>query len=228
MCCAFECLRFTNFLSQATIESIQAILVIGSVVQNNMNAGTAWTILGLTIRLAQGLGLHRRCPPGIHPEKVIPRSKVWWAIIWQDSLLSITYDRATSPAIMDTSSMPMPQHYDPSVSPYHVVMYKLCKKGMDIVCERSPLVEDPREMHSRIAKHRDEIQTIMRDSAEYLRDSRQCTTLQQTLEHWVSLSLFNTLTTAQTYHSFTPSGTLPPFILHPLRTRPPGYLSPYN
>lgn len=150
-----------------------------------MNAGTSWAILGLTIRLAQGLGLHRACPPGVHPERVVPRSKVWWAIVWQDSLLSITYDRATSPSHGDHLTMPMPQHYDPNTPSYHIVMYRLCEKGMDIVRERSCSLNS-RELYERISKHQEDIQTIMRESAEYLRDSRQCTTPRQTLEHWVS------------------------------------------
>ncbi|EME81452.1 uncharacterized protein MYCFIDRAFT_139761 [Pseudocercospora fijiensis CIRAD86] len=108
VCCSFESLRFCNFLSQPHIESIQALIIIGNVMTNNMNAGTAWSVLGLTIRLAQGLGLHQACPPAVPTDVVFPRSKVWWAIVWQDSLLSITYDRNAS---LDVGSQPMPQHF---------------------------------------------------------------------------------------------------------------------
>lgn len=143
------------------------------------NAGTAWSLLGLTIRLAQGLGLHQACPPHIPRDVVFPRSKVWWAVIWQDSLLSITYDRN---AALDVNTMPMPQHYGP-VSSYHACMYRICKVGLDIVKDRAK-IGSSREQVARINQHREEISNIMRDAKEHLRDSRVCTTSQETLEHW--------------------------------------------
>ncbi|KXT00605.1 hypothetical protein AC578_3145 [Pseudocercospora eumusae] len=171
--------RFTNFLSQPHIESIQALLIIGNVMTNNMNAGTAWSLLGLTIRLAQGLGLHQACPPAITTDVVFPRSKVWWAIVWQDSLLSITYDRNAS---LDVSTMPMPQHFG-VVSSYHASMYRMTKVGLDIVRDRARATSS-REHVARINQHREEIANIMRDAVEHLRDSRKCTSSRETLEHW--------------------------------------------
>ncbi|KAK0854036.1 hypothetical protein LTR57_014278 [Friedmanniomyces endolithicus] len=182
MCCSLECLRQTNFLSQPNIESIQALIVIGMVIANNMNAGTAWSLLGLTIRLAQGLGLHRDCPPAVPTATVLPRSKTWWAIMWQDSLLSMTYDRASTTADIASSSMPMPQNIA-EVGEYHATMYQLCKVGLDIVRDRATRLE-PAEQYSRILLHRDEISTITHNSAAYLRDSRLCSTAKERLEHY--------------------------------------------
>lgn len=146
---------------------------------NNMNAGTAWSLLGLTIRLAQGLGLHQACPPHIPTEKVFPRSRIWWAVIWQDSLLSITYDRN---AALDVNTMPMPQHFGP-VSSYHASMYRMCRLSLEIIRDRAKPCA-ARDHVARINQHREEIQGIMRDAAEHLRDSRQCNTSRETLEHW--------------------------------------------
>ncbi|KAK4574297.1 hypothetical protein LTR86_002058 [Recurvomyces mirabilis] len=141
-----------------------------------------WSLLGLTIRLAQGLGIHRTCPPHVATSIVLPRSKVWWAIIWQDSLLSITYDRASTTSAMDNNTMPMPQHFE-AIAPYHATMYRLSKTNLDIVRDRATtMTEDTHR--SRILEHRESISTIMRDSVEYLRDSRMCTTSRETLEHW--------------------------------------------
>ncbi|KAK4545157.1 hypothetical protein LTR36_003708 [Oleoguttula mirabilis] len=182
ICCSFECLRITNFLSQPHLESIQALLIISHVMTNNMNAGTAWSLLGLTIRLAQGLGIHRNCPPNVPTEIVLPRSKVWWGIIWLDSLLSITYDRAGSTVGFDLSTMPLPQHFG-DISPYHSIMYRLSKVCMDIVRNRATHL-DSREHYARIIELRDSISNIMRESAEYMRDSRKCTSTRETLEHW--------------------------------------------
>ena len=148
---------------------------------NNLNAGTSWALLGLTIRLAQGLGLHRACPPDTAHEHSYPRAKIWWAIIWQDSLLSITYDRATTTSL-SVSTMPMPQQYGPTCA-YHQSMYRVSRVGLDIVNDRmKPMTV--RETINRITQHRDALALIMTEAAEYLRDSRKCNSQRETLEHW--------------------------------------------
>lgn len=45
-CCAFECLRIVNYLSNASIEVVQTLLILGNVLSNAMNAGAAWVLLG--------------------------------------------------------------------------------------------------------------------------------------------------------------------------------------
>lgn len=149
---------------------------------NNLNAGTSWSLMGLTIRLAQSLGLHQACPPGTPDEQTFPRSKVWWSIVWQDSLLSITYDRASPTSVLDFSTMPLPQQFGPTSS-YHDVMYQFSKVGLEIVQDRARSM-GPQDERARITEHRDALVNIMRDSADYLRDSRKCHTQQETLEHW--------------------------------------------
>lgn len=168
-----------------------------------MNAGTAWSLLGLTIRLAQGLGIHRRCPPHISTEAVAPRSKVWWAIVWQDSLLSITYDRASAMTAGDSSTMAMPQEYV-EIGAYHAVMYPLFKVGLDIVRGRSATTNS-HDPYTRITQQRDEITSILRDAPDYLRDSRLCTTKRETLEHW-GLYMHSSYLLAELYRpSLSPS-----------------------
>jgi TNP1/EN/SPM transposase len=96
VCCAYECLRTINYLSRSTLVDIQNLLVLGNVISNNMNAGVAWSFLGtpycdivlnlvilanswlgLTIRLAQSLGLHLPCPPSTQSADNILREEVW-------------------------------------------------------------------------------------------------------------------------------------------------------
>ncbi|ORY13235.1 hypothetical protein BCR34DRAFT_649291 [Clohesyomyces aquaticus] len=182
VCCSFECLRFTNFLSHATLESIQTLLILGNVISNNMNAGVAWSLMGLTVRLSQTLGLHRVCPPSTPVQSKILRSKVWWALLWQDSLLSVSYDRASSTTTID-HTVPLSQHTTPGTRTYVESMYRLCKVGLDIVRER----QRPQNSHDalmRITEHRNELQEIMLDAADYLKDSRRCRSMRDQLEHW--------------------------------------------
>ncbi|KAF2268405.1 hypothetical protein CC78DRAFT_367226 [Lojkania enalia] len=182
ICCSFECLRFTNFLSHATLENIQTLLILGNVISNNMNAGVAWSLMGLTVRLSQTLGLHRLCPPSTPLQHKVIRGKVWWALLWQDSLLSISYDRASSTTTID-HTVPLSQHTAPGTRTYVESMYRLCKVGLDIVRER----QRPQNSHDallRITEHRNELQEIMVDAADYLKDSRRCRSMRDQLEHW--------------------------------------------
>ncbi|KAK5149360.1 hypothetical protein LTR04_007158 [Oleoguttula sp. CCFEE 6159] len=151
----FECLRFTNFLSLATLESIQTLLVMGNVISNTMNAGVAWSLLGLTIR---------------------------WAVIWQDSLLSITYDRASSTATIE-HHLPWSTPPGSGCRPYYECMYRLSKVGLDIVRDRATVQESHHSLLG-ITEHRNELTAMMRDAADYLRDSRKCRSLRDQLEHW--------------------------------------------
>ena len=50
VCCAYECLRIINYLSHSTLVDIQNLLLLGNVISNNMNAGVAWSLLGIPHR----------------------------------------------------------------------------------------------------------------------------------------------------------------------------------
>ncbi|KAF2653023.1 hypothetical protein K491DRAFT_603683 [Lophiostoma macrostomum CBS 122681] len=182
VCCSFECLRFTNFLSHATLENIQTLLILGNVISNNMNAGVAWSLMGLTVRLSQTLGLHRTCPPSTPLQIKLTRSKVWWALLWQDSLLSISYDRASSTTTID-HTVPLKPGTAPGTRSYVESMYRLCKVGLDIVRERQKQ-QTSHDALTRITEHRNELQEIMVDAADYLKDSRRCRSMRDQLEHW--------------------------------------------
>ncbi|KAF2101881.1 hypothetical protein NA57DRAFT_64544 [Rhizodiscina lignyota] len=184
VCCSFECLRVANFLSRATLETIQTLLVLGNVISNNMNAGVAWSLLGLTIRLSQTIGLHRACPASTPLPVKIQRSKTWWGVVWQDSLLSVTYDRASG-----STSPDRPAYFPPNTSSgpgnrsYHECMYRLCRLTLEVVRERSA-PQTSNESLVRITEHRHEIQQIMAEAADYLKDSRRCRSIRDQLEHW--------------------------------------------
>ncbi|KAF2835129.1 hypothetical protein M501DRAFT_942576 [Patellaria atrata CBS 101060] len=182
VCCSFECLRLTNFLSHVTVRNIQTLLILGNVISNNMNAGVAWSILGLTIRLSQSLGLHKMCPPDTDHQIKKMKTRTWWAVLWQDSLLSITYDRAPSTTYTEYS-MPVLDSAPPGNKRYSECMYKLAKIGLEIGQERAK-PQEPEEMMQRIKEHRHELQDIMLDAAEHLKDSRRCTSFREQLEHW--------------------------------------------
>lgn len=59
---SFHFLRVGNFLLRPNLDSIQAMLMTGFVLLNDMKAEASWALLGLTTRLAQSLGLDRAQP----------------------------------------------------------------------------------------------------------------------------------------------------------------------
>lgn len=130
---SFECLRMANFLVRPSLLCIQTSLILGNVLQNDMKPETAWMLLGTTARMAQSLGLHEE-----QNSLSSPGQKIWYvehpliltvpsfltyyrlAIVWQDSLLSLCFDRppvtapsATGPQLSDEMS-------------YVDAMYSLC------------------------------------------------------------------------------------------------------
>ncbi|KAK4443781.1 fungal-specific transcription factor domain-containing protein [Podospora aff. communis PSN243] len=95
---SFHFLRLGNFLLRPNLDSIQAMLMVGFVLLNDMKAEASWALLGLTCRLAQSLGLHRtqhidsRSTPDA-VKKEMSRRKLWWTCLWHDTLTSLSFDR---------------------------------------------------------------------------------------------------------------------------------------
>ncbi|KAL1849884.1 hypothetical protein Daus18300_013141 [Diaporthe australafricana] len=77
---AFDLLRSTDYLARPSKEAVQTLLLLGNVLQNDMKPQAAWVLGGTTIRLAQCLCLHKTNINGL-------------AIVWQDSLLALTFVR---------------------------------------------------------------------------------------------------------------------------------------
>ncbi|KAF2430809.1 hypothetical protein EJ08DRAFT_210930 [Tothia fuscella] len=94
--CSFECLNLANLYVSPSPETIQAILILASVICNDGNPGVTMSMLGIAAQQAQGLGMHtrRKCacssPTCECLETVQP---LWRAILILDSKLSSTYDR---------------------------------------------------------------------------------------------------------------------------------------
>lgn len=73
------------------------LLLLDNVLLTNTNAGVTWSLLGPTIGLAQGLDQAKR-----HAS-----SSVWWFVLWKDSFLSITLERAASTSCAGDDEAPL-------------------------------------------------------------------------------------------------------------------------
>lgn len=56
---AFEALRLANFMMRPSNLCVQAMLLLGFCLQNDMRPQASWLLLGTTVRMAQSLGLHK-------------------------------------------------------------------------------------------------------------------------------------------------------------------------
>ncbi|KAI1739786.1 fungal-specific transcription factor domain-containing protein [Xylaria scruposa] len=128
---SFHFLRIGNFLLRPNLDSIQALLLTGFVLLNDMKAEASWAIIGMTCRLAQSLGLHRTITqddanPTEASLKSFVRRKLWWTCQWHDTLTSLSFDR---PNMTNIPCCPIP--ISPSAATdglsYLEMMYHLCE-----------------------------------------------------------------------------------------------------
>ncbi|KAJ5979396.1 hypothetical protein N7501_002738 [Penicillium viridicatum] len=182
VCCSYQCLRLTNFLSQPTIEAIQTLLVIGNVLSYNMNPGISYVLLGMTLRMGLALGLHVESSRFSSAERY-RRRHVWWSMAWQDSHFSLSYDRPSTTAV----SQPDIAYRDGSKSgdiSYFETLSRVISLALEVVRIRmlSPHAQISLES---IQTYKDRIQKIMIEAKPYLRDAINCSTPTQHLERVV-------------------------------------------
>lgn len=111
---SFHFLRVGNFLLRPNLDSIQAMLMTGFVLLNDMKAEASWALLGLTTRLAQSLGLDRHQPydgresPDFRKKDHLRRTL--WCVSLQNRLYGgkriLTYMHAGGPLFGTTALLP--------------------------------------------------------------------------------------------------------------------------
>lgn len=139
-----------------SIEKVQVLLLGARYLQSSNFPDENWTILGLAIRIAQGLELHR--PPAENLDYVTKevRKRLWYACYATDQLSSTIYGRPVATA-SSTFSTPLPEDLDddriqpsqllyPSTPTLSVMSYSI--QGVElyrIMESAAALVEPPLE-----------------------------------------------------------------------------------
>lgn len=86
---------------------VQALLLLSNYTQKTNKPNTGWNYLGLAVRMALSLGLHKEFPDwNISPLQREMRRRVWWGLYIFDSGASITFGRPVllpESSIMDTN-----------------------------------------------------------------------------------------------------------------------------
>jgi hypothetical protein len=192
-CCAYQALRMTNFLTHPSVETVQAFLVIGNVLSFNMNPGVSYILLGMTVRIAFSLGLQTECHHFEPAEKYL-RRYVWWALAWQDSHFSISYDRPSSTTLCGTE-IPYRQNSSPGHRSYSESMMRIIKLTQELVRGRI-LMSKAFTTIPQIIAYKDEVARIVADGEIHLRDRNQCFNQTQHLQR-LALKLHSSYITSE-------------------------------
>ena len=193
VCSSYQALRMTNFMVHPSLETIQTFLVIGNVLSYNMNPGVAYIILGMALRMAYTIGLqiesHR-----FHGPELFLRRRVWWALAWQDSHFSMSYDRPSSTCFCGTE-IPYRRTSMPGHRSYAESMYRIIQVTQEIIGGR---IVKPRGnlTWTAIQSYKEEIARIMADATKHLRERNYCVTKEQHLER-LALKLHSSYITSE-------------------------------
>jgi hypothetical protein len=85
-----------NLLRDWSLEHVQALLIGARYLQGSSCADECWNVLGLAIRIAYGLCLHRDPPETDPPPVRETKRRVWYAAYTLDRLMSMVYERPSA------------------------------------------------------------------------------------------------------------------------------------
>ncbi|RVX66451.1 hypothetical protein B0A52_09681 [Exophiala mesophila] len=193
ICCSYQALRMSNFLTHPCIETIEASLIIGNVLSYNMNPGVAYIFLGMTLRMAFSIGLQINSPIHDEGEQWI-RRRVWWALAWQDSHFAVSYDRPTS-SVMCIPDIPYGKFSSPGNRTYAESMFAIIRLTQEIVRER---LLHPRSQMTwdTIRRYTEEVNEIVAQGASHLRERSHCHLMTEHLER-LALKLHSSYITSE-------------------------------
>ncbi|EXJ72349.1 uncharacterized protein A1O5_04853 [Cladophialophora psammophila CBS 110553] len=133
---AFHCLHLAQGFVKPSIDCIQALVIIVHVLQNELLTEAAWTLVGLLSRQAQSLGLHMaKANPQQARSQGVEQIQLWWIIMWQDSLLSLCFDRAPATAVNCTDPVHTLMAGDQELG-YREAMCALCHLTLKVSARR--------------------------------------------------------------------------------------------
>ena len=162
-------LQRANYLFRPTIGAVQALLLIGMALQNSGQSEAAWTLLGLTYRLGQTLGLHL-----VDPDHG-PEGTLWASIIWQDSFLSMRYDRSPlshGACILELREM--------SNLSYSQAVRGLCAMCVAMLRQPQSMRQDAQSIRTRIQN----IDSMLSRCCEHLQPGADLRTFEQRIQHF--------------------------------------------
>ncbi|KAL9110725.1 MAG: hypothetical protein Q9227_004717 [Pyrenula ochraceoflavens] len=133
----------------------------------------------MTTRMAVAMGLQGDYHRFSETERW-QRGRVWWALAWQDSHFSMSYDRPSVTALHQPA-IPYEPASVPGKRSYAESMFQIISLTLEIVKNR---ILTPRSTmpFTAIKKYRDEVSRIVSDAEPHIRDRNQCVVTNHHLE----------------------------------------------
>ncbi|KAM7198464.1 Fungal specific transcription factor domain containing protein [Rhypophila sp. PSN 637] len=250
ICSSFQCLRTANLFHKTDMNQIQAMALVGHSLRNNLETNSAWIFMGTTLRLAQSIGLHEAAsmPVTNQLDEAQERRKrqakhLWWTLVWQDTLLSITYDRPTTSIFTTTawtvpySASSPPSNQCPEHKPKGYTFAEAVFHVCQILLDRSrqehasgPLQSGTPRTAEILEHSKRRLELTVQEAAPYFRDEAYCKTMQEHLER-LALQIHVSYAACAIYrlcldrnNGTSGAGSEPP----PAPSNPSGYKCPWS
>ncbi|KAI9836348.1 MAG: hypothetical protein M1837_003396 [Sclerophora amabilis] len=115
---AMQALRIGSFMNRPTLLGLQTLIMIGPYLTNAGKFLDAWALFGVTIRLAQSVGLHRS-PQYLDPTPPLRecsvRQALWWWMLHMDQQYSMTLGRPLGISGIGDCPPPEPLTTNPTI-----------------------------------------------------------------------------------------------------------------
>ena len=180
-------------MTHPSLETIEASLIIGNVLAYNMNPGVAYIFVGMVIRMAFSIGLQMNTA-GFSDHENWLRRRVWWALAWQDSHFSISYDRPSA-SVLCHPDIPYTYGSAPGNRSYAETMYSIIELTQELIRDRS-FGSRSQYNWATIQKYKETVNTIVNDGVPHLRERTLCLKITQHLER-LALKLHSSYITSE-------------------------------
>ncbi|KAH6649036.1 hypothetical protein BKA67DRAFT_576609 [Truncatella angustata] len=205
---AFESLRASNYLASPFKEALQTLLLLSYVLQNDMKPQAAWVLQGSTIRLALCLGLHKQAHQTRNSPIPSDEARLLrLAIVWQDTLLSLAFDRPPASYDFDFDE-DLPSLRSDAISgtvTYRQGMSWISHLGLRYLPRqhrRSPALS------ARSATVWQDLELIEANVLPHLKDAQLCSTIQEIQEYYSFRLHRNFFAATVCRHLVSPNGAM--------------------
>lgn len=183
-----QLLSYSNYILCPNESSIMALLLVTRILQNDFQPEAAWSIIGMVTRMAESIGLQTpnynvNVDINSREADTSRRRKLWWAVLWQESQLTMCFGR---PASLDAKDPP-----SPSTSPgssnltYIDCMYSLCQYAVSAQHEHACCSTPPdRSTFSRSIDAIAAVRVIHEKALPRLSDKQKCRSIQERIEYF--------------------------------------------
>lgn len=140
-----------DVITIASVESVQAFLLLAHYTLPLDTAGLAYTYLGLALKMAVQNGMHRKYSGDLHPALVDLRNRLWWTSYRLEKRVSILHGRPSSIASTEIDAE-YPSDQTPGVTHLSRVLENAMTKVTDWLGDISVIIHMLRRSPKRLRR----------------------------------------------------------------------------